>query len=396
MEELKQLLETLRKEWAQFQAENDRRIAEIKATGSSNTLTEQKIDKHSAAIGDLEKQIRDLETKLARPGAGNVEDENKAAHTKAFGAYLRKGEEEGLEALQTKAMSFTNADGGFTVPQEFDTVLYEIALKQSPMRQLATVITVGNEKYEQQVNIHGLAGGWVAETGARAATNSSQFANFKPVFGEVYAHTIASQRLLDDSAFNIEALIQSEVGKTFGILENVEFTSGAGVAGTSPKGFLAYTPSGSPTFGTNILRVASTTSAAIVPDTLQDVPYKLLAAYRPNASWQGSATTWAAVRKLKDTTNQYLFQPSLQLGQPSTLLGFPAYENEDMPAIGASSVSLAFGDWKSAYVIADVKGTTMLRDPYTNKPNVVFYSTRRVGGGVRDTNAIVGYVLAVS
>ena len=159
MEELKQLLETLRKEWEQFKQENDRRLAEIKATGAPNRLTEEKIDKHSNAIGDLEKQIREIETKMARPGAGASEgDELKAKHAKAFGAYLRKGEEAGLEELQAKAMSFTNAEGGFTIPQEFDRALYETALKFTPMRQLSTVIPVGNEKYEQQVNIHGLAG----------------------------------------------------------------------------------------------------------------------------------------------------------------------------------------------------------------------------------------------
>ncbi len=398
--ELKALLEKLQKEWAEFRSENDLRLKEVETKGRSDPLTEEKIDKHSKAIGEIEKAIRDLETKSNRPPAG-ADDEPKrlrGEHSKAFARYLRKGDEAGLEDIQVKATNMTvgsGADGGYIVPQDFDKALYEQVLKYAPMRDVCTVIQVANEKYEQQVNVHGLAGGWVSETGARTATTTPNLFNFKPVFGELYATASASQRLIDDAVFNIEAHITSETGKTFGILENVDFTSGAGVAGTSPKGFLSFTPSLTPTFGTNIGLVKSGTSAVIVADALHDVPAKLLKGYRPGAIWMAAATTMAAVRKLKDSQNRYLWEPSVQAGVPATLLGFPVVENEDMPAVAASANALAFGNFKAACVIADVVGTRMLRDPFTQKPNVIFYSTKRVGFGVRDTSAIVAYQLAV-
>lgn len=399
-QELRTFIEKMNNEWTNFKSENDRRIKEIEVKGKSDPLTEDKINRHSQAIGEMQKSIDQLTAKLNRPGVSPVDEatQNRNDYAKSYGKFLRKGEEHvggaaSLREMETKAFSLAvNADGGFTVPQDMDKNLYEVQLKRSPIRQYATVIQVGNEKYERMVNIHGMAGGWVAETAARPATNSAQFAQFKPVFGEMYAHSIASQRVLDDSMFNLENHIETEAGKTFGILENIEFTSGAGVAGTSPKGILAYTPSLTPVFGTNILMKKSGSSGVITADTLIDVPHSLLAAYRGNAMWSMQSLTVAAVRKLKDTTNQYLWQPGLNGPASASLLGFPIFENEDMPAVAASANAILFGDFQ-AYIIADVVGTRILRDPYTNKPNVVFYITKRVGGGLIDTNAIIAYQL---
>jgi HK97 family phage major capsid protein len=397
---MEELLKKLQSEWEAFKQENDRRLKEIEAKGRADPLTEEKIEKHSKAVGDLQKQLDELEKKMARPGAAGQGDEQKAAreaHRKSFMRFVKSGETAELSELQAKAMSLgSNADGGWAVPQDLDTSIYSVELKYAPMRDVATVRQVSNEKYEQLVNIHGAAGGWVAEADARPATGSPQFAKFAPVFGELYANVPATQRVLDDPFFNLEQYISDEVGFTFGINENAAFTSGAGVAGTSPKGFLAYTPSGTPTFGTNILRVASTTAGTIVADTLQDVPAKILKGYRTGSIWQGAAGTYTAIRKLKDGQNRYLWEPSLQAGIPALLLGYPTVENEDMPAVAASANALAFGNFKRAYEIVDVKVTTMLRDPYTNKPSVNFYFTRRVGGGVRDTSCLVAYCLAVS
>jgi HK97 family phage major capsid protein len=402
MDEIKKIVEAIQKEWEQFKSENDRRLKEIAAKGHADPLTEEKIDKHSAAIGDLQKQLTEVEKKAGRAalGATSQVDEQKQAHAehrKTFvDGFLRKGETSGLEELQRKALSLgVNADGGFAAPQDLDRAIYEVQLKYTPMRECCTVITVSNEKYEQLVNIHGLSGGWVSETGARAATNTPQFAQFKPLFGELYANATASQRVLDDAFFNLETHVASEIGKTFGLLENAEFTNGAGVAGTSPKGCLAYTPSAAPVFGTNIGLVKSGTAGTITADTLFDVMPKILKGYRNGANWMGAVATFTAIRKLKDSQNRYLWEPSMQAGVPPQLLGYAIVENEDMPAVAASANVLLFGNFKQACVIADVVGTRFLRDPYTNKPNVMFYATKRVAHGVRDTSALVAYQLAV-
>lgn len=393
---VKETQEKVFREWEAFKADNDRRLKEIESKGRADPLLEEKVNKMSVGLGEVEKALKALETKANRPAIqGGEQDAAKVEHKAAFGRFLRKGDEAGLAELQTKAFSIgTAADGGYLVPQDFDRNLAAQELKWAPMRELATVITVASEKYERQVNVHGGVAGWVAETGARANNTTPQFFNFKPVFGELFSNWAAAQRLLDDSAIDLEAHIVDECGRQMAITENAEFTAGAGVAGTSPKGFLAYTPSATPTFGTNIGLVKSGTAGTIVADPLMDVPAKLLAGYRNGAVWTMAALTLAALRKLKDTTNQYLVGP-LTAGTPQTLLGFPIVENEDMPAIAASANAIAFGNFKRGYVIADVVGTRLLRDPYSNKPNVNFYITKRVGGGVLDTSAIVAYQLAL-
>lgn len=402
--DVKNAVESVQAAVAQMRAENDRRLAEIEKKGYASAETEQKVERLNARITELQAQLDETQKRASRvAGASAADDEKSAAareHRAAFGGFLRRGENEmALRGLEVKAAlsTSTGADGGYIVPQDLDRALAEQALKLTPMRECCTVVTVSSEKYEKLVNVHGLAGGWVAEGDARPATNSPQFFQFKPLFGEMYANVSASQRVLDDGMFDLEGHIASEAAKTFALLENAAFTTGAGVAGTSPKGFLAYTPSLTPTFGTNIGLVKSGTAGVITPDTLIDVPAKLLASYRAGSTWMMAAGTLAAVRKLKDTQNRYLWEPSLQAGSTvgGTLLGYPIVENEDMPAVAASANAIAFGNFKRACVVADVVGTRLLRDPFTNKPNVMFYMTKRVGHGVIDTSALLAYQLAV-
>jgi len=396
MEELKKLLEEQHKAFADFRKANDERLAQMEKQGTSDPLLAEKVDRANAEITKLQGLIRELETKGNRLGAGGQPvDEAKAQHKAAFNQYIRKGTEDGLAELQQKAYSIgTDTAGGFEVPQDFDSALYEVELKWAPMRQAATVVSVSSEKYERIQNVHGGVAGWVAETGARAVNTNSAFGQFKPVFGELFSNWAASQRLLDDAALNLEGHITEEVGRQMAVTENLEFTTGAGSAGTSPKGILAYTPSASPTFGTNINLVKSGTSGTIVADTLLDVPPSILAGYRAGSVWMMAAATLATIRKLKDTANNYLVGP-LTSAAPSQLLGFPILENEDVPAVAASANCIVFGNVKRGYIIADVKGTRILRDPYSNKPYVNFYVTKRVGGGVIDTSCLTAYQLAV-
>jgi HK97 family phage major capsid protein len=167
-----------------------------------------------------------------------------------------------------------------------------------------------------------------------------------------------------------------------------------GDGSNKPKGFLAYPlVTGTPTFG-QIKQMNSGSAGALVADKLFDVIHALKAGYRPGSIWQMQSLTVALVRKLKDSTGRYLWEPSLQVGVPSTLAGYAVIENEDMPAAGAGANAIAFGNFKRGYTIADVQGTRVVRDPYTNKGNVLFYTTKRLGGAVVDSNALIVHQLS--
>lgn len=399
--ELKDLVEKLNTEWASFKQENDRRLKEIEAKGliKGDPLTEEKIDKHSKTIGELQKQIDELAKKGARAGVGGDDEKAaaKAEHRKAFEGFVRKGADAGLIELQMKAVSVgSDPAGGYAVPETIDSTIETFERDNTPMRQACKVMAVGNEAYEKLVNTGTAAGsGWVDETEARAETTTPTLAALKPYFGEVYANPGTTQKALDDLFFDVEAWLSEEVGLKFAEDENDAFTVGTGVK--KPKGILAYTLSlsvdGTRTFG-EVQKVHSGTNGVFVADKLLDLVHSLKRGYRNNASFMANALSVSALRKLKDGQNNYLWQGAFILGQPATLLGYPILENDDMADPATGSASLMFGDFKRAYCIVDVRGTRVLRDPFTNKPKVHFYTTKRVGGFLVNDRAVKVQVLA--
>lgn len=393
---LKDLLQKQGEAFEEFKKTNDARM-QAKADGKSVEGFEAKLSKINeeiSKIGDLKSEFDSLIKKLNRPGATGEGDPDKAEHKAAFGKFLRKGIDDGLGELQQKAYNITtDADGGYAVPEELDRTILELMRDVSPMREVSNVITVGGSDYKKLANKGGTTGGWVDEDDARAATNSSQFAILTPFMGEVYAYPQATQQMLDDAFFNAEQFIENECTLTFAEMEGAAFTTGDGTK--KPKGFLAYatatTADGARAFGTlqHIISGAAADWAATTPqDKLLDVVYALKKGYRANANWMLSKAMLADVRKLKDVDGNYLWRPGLEAGQPDTLLGYGIAENEDMPAKAANALSIAFGDFKRGYTIVDRIGTRILRDPYTNKPFVGFYVTKRVGGFLADSNAI--------
>lgn len=392
--------EQLLKEWSDFRSENDRRLKEIEAKGSADPLTEEKIDKHSIAIGNLEKLVRELETKANRPGFGGEADAQKTAHAehrKAFGHFIRKGREEGLEGLQQKAMSLTAGEGGYTIPQDLDTLIGQQERAMSPMLQEIGMLQVSTETYEEPVADGMSASAWAAETGARAASTAPTFVKFTPSYGEAWANPQVTQRMLDDAKFDVEGFLASDIGQSFGIAIDTAIIAGTGT--NQPKGVTAYTlaatADASRAYGT-IERVHSGNAGDFDADDLISLAYTLRPAYRLNAKWAAAPLTLSKIRKFKDVTSgQYLWAPGIGPGQPGTLLGYPVIEDENVPAVAASAYSVMFADWKRAYRLVEVHGTRMLRDPYSAKPYVHFYCTKRVGGGVRDTRAIKALYLAV-
>jgi HK97 family phage major capsid protein len=290
-------------------------------------------------------------------------------------------------------------DGGHLVPVELERAIGERLAVISPIRSISGVREISGNVYKKPFMTSGPATGWVGETAARTQTNSPVLDALSFPAMELYAMPAATSTLLDDSAVDLDAWLAGEIDQVFAEQEGIAFVSGDGV--NKPKGFLAYTTvaNASWTWG-NIGYVASGVAggfAASNPsDTLVDLIYALKAGYRQNASFVMNRRTQATVRKFKDSTGNYLWQPPATADGRASLIGFPLADTEDMPDVAASSLSIAFGDFRRGYLIVDRQGVRVLRDPYSSKPYVLFYTTKRVGGGVQDFDAIKPMKFAVS
>ncbi len=310
----------------------------------------------------------------------------------AFGdAYLRKGLDAGFESKRLSVG--TGSEGGLAVPLEIDQRIETVLKQISPIRALADVVKIGSANYRKLVASGGFASGWVAETAARAETTTPTFAEVTAPMGELYANPAATQAMLDDAQFDVEAWLAREVAVEFSRAEGVAFVSGTGIS--QPKGFLTYPVAtagdASRPFGTlqYVPTGAAGAFAASNPqDRLIDLVHSLRAPYRQGAVWVMNSNSISTVRKFKDSTGDFIWKPGLAEGQSSTLLGYPVVEVDAMPDIGANSLSIGFGQFRSAYVIADRGETGVLRDPYSNKPFVHFYATRRVGGALVNSEAL--------
>jgi HK97 family phage major capsid protein len=279
------------------------------------------------------------------------------------------------------------------VPIEIDAVIDRVLRAQSPIRSIAQVVDVGSANYRKLITTTGVVSGWVSETAARPGTDTPDFAEIAPPMGELYANPAASQAMLDDAMFDVEGWLGGEIGREFARAEGVAFVTGDGV--NKPRGFLAAASSAvddaTRPFGTLqfIASGAAGGFAASNPqDRLIDLVHALSAPYRQGANWVMNSSTLARVRKMKDSTGAFLWQPSLAIDQPATLLGYPVVEAAAMPDVAVDSLSIAFGNFQAGYLIAQRRETVVLRDPFTNKPFVHFYATRRVGGAVIDSRAI--------
>ncbi|WP_414451287.1 phage major capsid protein [Burkholderia sp. 22PA0099] len=385
--EIKRLVQEQGVAWEEFKKQNDARIGNLEKGGSGADY-EAKLANINTTLDELKSALKAVETKSGRlemPGHPETDDPE---YKSAFIGFVRKGANE--DELRAKSVNTgSDADGGIAVPQAFDQSILQLLQRETPMRGVASQITISTDDYKKLVNLGGSGSGWVGETDERPTTANSKLAMISSYFGEIYANPNATQRALDDLFFDVEAWVSSEVVQEFTDKENAAYTAGDGVK--KPKGFLAY-PSNNKRddardFGT-LQFVGSGAAAAISGDGLLDLVYATKKGYRKNGSWMLNGLTVSAVRKLKNEQGDYIWQPSLQAGEPDQLLGYAAVENDDMPDVAAGAVPIAFGDWKRGYQIVDRVGVRVLRDPYTNKPFVQFYTTKRVGGGVLDSNAL--------
>ncbi|QWT15315.1 phage major capsid protein [Sphingobium xenophagum] len=377
--------------WEEFKSANDARLKAIEASVTDPiaedklTKLEAEISKLTGAVEAVAEEQKSLAKKSGRPGASAETAE--LEYKNAFGAWFRNGK--GEDALEAKSLTLggdSGKDGGFTVPVEVNMAVREKLVDFSPLRQLAEVISTTTGNYSVLQNQRGTASGWVAETDARTETASPKIIKIAVPHGELYANIAASQQMLDDSAINLEAWLASQVADQFALAEGAAFINGTGT--NQPKGLLAT--------GNGYGNVVSGAAAALTnPDKLFDLVYGTKAGHRQNGKFLMASATEAEVRKLKDTTGNYLWAPGLN-GQRGTLLGYEVYNDENMPVIAANAFPIAFGDFKAGYTIADRKDITLIRDPYTNKPYVMFYVTARVGGVPTNTDAIKLLKIAAS
>jgi HK97 family phage major capsid protein len=375
-----------------FKEANDERLARRDA----DVVLEEKLARINSSIDAQARRLDEMALKSARPAMGGERNaaRNAAAleHKAAFEAYVRAGEANGLRALEVKAMSIgSNADGGYLVPPEIEATICQRLTAISPIRGIAGVRTISSNVYKKPFMITGPAVGWVGETDARTQTNSPVLDELSFPAMELYAMPAATASLLEDSAVNIDQWIAQEVEQVFAAQEGTAFVTGDG--SNKPKGFLAYTAvdNGSWSWG-NIGYVASGAAGAFPAsdpsDVLVDLVYAVTAGYRQNGRFVMNRKTQSVIRKFKDSTGAYLWQPPAVAGAKASLMTFPVIEAEDMPDIAADSLSIAFGDFNRGYLVVDRAGVTVLRDPFTAKPYVLFYTTKRVGGGVQDFDAI--------
>ncbi|HEU4820697.1 MAG TPA: phage major capsid protein [Qipengyuania sp.] len=302
--------------------------------------------------------------------------------------YLRRG-----STLEMKSLTgLTPGDGGYAVPHEIDALIARQLTEISPIRAIAQVVQTGTAGYRKLVTTGGFASGWVSETAGRPETGTPNFEEIAPPSGELFANPAASQAMLDDASFDIESWLASEIAMEFARAEGAAFVNGDGV--NRPKGLLAAPVSalGDTTRAFGTLQYLGTGDADgfdAAPDAkLIDLVHTLKAGHRQGASWVMNSATLATVRKLKTADGAFLWQPGLVEGQPDRLLGYPVVEAEDMPDVAAGAFPIAFGNFRHGYLIAERTATQILRDPFSNKPFVHFYATKRVGGQVLDSAAI--------
>lgn len=325
-----------------------------------------------------------LETKFARPGSAiDAASHDALEHKHAFlNGFITKGDDAALKQLEAKGLSTAGGDGGFAVPHVIDSEIEKQLRDMSPLRSICKVKTIETSNYTRLVS-SAQAGmsGWVGEDAGRAETATPTLTEIAITPGEIYANAAATQRALDDMQFDAEAWLTEEVAEEFAAQEGKAFIDGDGV--NKPKGFLHSSVVGS------LGKVTTTASGDFDgPDNLVDLVHALKARYRQGAKFVMNSSTLAAVRKMKDGDGNFIWRPGLIEGQPDMLLGYPVIEAEDMPDMVGGAFPIAFGNFERGYTIVERTGTKVLRDPYTDKPNVLFYATKRVGGAVVNTEAI--------
>lgn len=381
-----------------FQAFKDEHTAELNALKKDVVQTE-KVDRINAEITKLNDALDQVNSAMAAMkiggGAGGEVSAADVAHRKGFEAYFRKGADAGLRDLEVKAAVTTDNDpnGGYLVDRTNEQTINRVLSNVSTIRGLAQVMTISTRDYAKLVSTGGAGGGWVGEKDARTVTASPSLQQLVFNAMELYANPAATQTALDDARIDVGQWLADEVSTTFAEMEGLAFYSGDGV--NRPRGLASYSMVANASYSWGSVGFVKSGVAAALSDStntgidaLLSLVYAIKQGYRTNATFLMNRNTQAEVRKLKDSNKQYYWQPPIQAGQPATLLGYPVADDDNVADVGANAFPIWFGDFRRGYLIVDRAGIRVLRDPYTNKPYVSFYTTKRVGGGIQNFEAI--------
>jgi len=384
------LIDSVGRAFEEFKAKHDDDLKDV--------VRQEEVDRINATIGEQIKAIDEINAKIAladiSPASVNNNDAPEMKAYKAdFDRFVRTGarEEDLRLACRTggvmAAMSVgSDPDGGLTAPIEWDRTITDQLVTVIPMRQFASSQTVKGRGFKRLYNLHGASSGWVGETDARPETNTPTLAEYEYAFGEVYANPAVTQHILEDSEINIASYLAGEVALEFAKQEGAAFLNGDGV--NKPKGILKYTATDENAAAKkhplgHIEEVKSGDANSLTADGLIDLVYSIPSERVTNKSvFYLNRATHAILRQMKDGQGNYLWQPPFQAGQPAQVLGYGVRELNGMPDIAANTTPIIFGDMAQGYRIFDRVGTQVLRDPYTKKPYVLFYTRKRVGGGL--------------
>lgn len=397
--ETKKLVGDFMKTFKEFSEKTDARFLKLEKEGNADPITTEEVQKMNTSMDTLTKQVEALRLAEKRPQIETVTGQKRelseieVKHAQAVGRFMRTGDDSGLQTDEIKSLSVgSNPDGGYTVHAAMETAIDRVLSDVSVMRNIAMVTQISTSSIKRLVNVGGTGSGWVGESSSRPQTDGSNLRQREFPVMELYAMPAATQSLLDDSVVNIEQWIADEVQLEFAEQEGAAFINGNGV--DKPRGLIGgYTPIADANFteaggrpgyvATGAAGAFKTTADGDDSDNLIDLVYALKTGYRGNAGFIMNRKTQGSVRKIQDANGNKVWQPGLQSGQPATLLGYGISEDDNMPDIAANAYAIAFGDFRRTYLIVDRVGIRVLRDPFTSKPHILFYMTKRVGGGVK-------------
>jgi HK97 family phage major capsid protein len=419
--EIKKAFREMGEAFEDYKETNDKVLAKLqKGQGGTGELEEKlgKIDdlftKTQKALKDdqvereaLKERIEELEARQKQPGFNDSQKRN-AKYAEHFGSFIRHrgssaDDEKQMTVLAQQAFEAKDvtigvpAAGGYALPEQIARDVEKLERKLSPIRDLVKVVQVGTSDYKELVTTKHPTSGWVGETSTRSATTTPRMRERAPTHGELYAYPQVSEWSLDDLFFNVEEWLTTELADAFAYEESLAVFSGN--ATNKPRGMTNGAPvstadTASPLRSGDVYQfVASTDPASpgtpqVFADALITLVYTLNTKYRSGAKFAMNSLTTGAVRKLKDSQNQYLWAPGLQAGEPDRLLGYPVFTWEQMSDVGANLHPIAFGDFRKAYVMTDRVGTRITRDNVTNIGFVKFYVRRRVGGTPLNNDAL--------
>ncbi|MHC3940217.1 phage major capsid protein [Paenochrobactrum sp. BZR 201-1] len=393
--DIKAAIDGVNRAFEEFKSEHKKELEAVR----KDVVQSEKVDRINEQIGVMSTAIDDLNVKMALGNVPAKDGDNDSPEMKEyksdFNDWVRTGEGEGKvrsanrpDGVMASMSVGSNPDGGFTAPVEWDRQITDKLATVSPMRRFASIQNVRGQGFKHLYNMHGAGSGWVGETAARPETNSPKFAEYAFKFGELYADPGITQTLLEDSEIDIAAYLAGEVDLVFAQQEGVAFLSGDGV--NKPKGVLMFDaaaetalPAGEKHPLGPVLEVNTGAAAALTADGLIDLVYGIPSErITPSSAFYLNRKTHSVIRKMKDGQDNYLWQPPFQAGQPAQVLGYAVNELSGMPDVAANAIPVIFGDMAQGYRIFDRVGVQVLRDPYTNKPYVMFYTRKRVGGGL--------------